>query len=207
MLQGEHSAILSAFIKLPFVIKTFVLSIFEWSLKTGFTVSCVTQAGCWWPYTVKWLGGTYRICSKASFNDDVFSGKRGLNFGLRFYLHLYFLYASNKGSVWRVCTSFAQICLSLGRVCTSFAQICLSLDQSVHHCTYLPEPWRVCTSWALTSLYIICTDLLEPWRVCTSFALIFLSLDDSVHHLCRFAWALRSLYIICSDLQGSTLTF
>ena len=30
MLQGEHSAILSAFIKLPFVIKIFVLSIFEW---------------------------------------------------------------------------------------------------------------------------------------------------------------------------------
>ena len=32
------SAILSTFIKLPFVIKIFVLSIFEWSLKTGFTV-------------------------------------------------------------------------------------------------------------------------------------------------------------------------
>ena len=29
MLQGEHSAILSTFIKLPFVIKIFVLSIFE----------------------------------------------------------------------------------------------------------------------------------------------------------------------------------
>ena len=36
MLQGEHSAILLTFIKLPFVIKIFVLSIFEWSLKTGF---------------------------------------------------------------------------------------------------------------------------------------------------------------------------
>ena len=30
MLQGEHSAILSTFIKLPIVIKIFVLSIFEW---------------------------------------------------------------------------------------------------------------------------------------------------------------------------------
>ena len=29
-LQGEHSSILSTFIKLPFVIKIFVLSIFEW---------------------------------------------------------------------------------------------------------------------------------------------------------------------------------
>ena len=37
MLQGEHSAILSTFNKLPFAIKTFVLSIFEWPLKTGFT--------------------------------------------------------------------------------------------------------------------------------------------------------------------------
>ena len=39
MLQGEHSAILLTFIKLPFVIIIFVLSIFEWQLKTGFTVS------------------------------------------------------------------------------------------------------------------------------------------------------------------------
>ena len=38
MLQGEHSAILLTFIKLPFVIKIFVLSIFEWPLKTDFTV-------------------------------------------------------------------------------------------------------------------------------------------------------------------------
>ena len=38
MLQGEHSAILSTSIRLPFVIKIFVLSIFEWLLKTGFTV-------------------------------------------------------------------------------------------------------------------------------------------------------------------------
>ena len=36
--KREHSAILSTFIKLPFVFKTFVLSIFEWPLKTGFTV-------------------------------------------------------------------------------------------------------------------------------------------------------------------------
>ena len=34
----EQSAILLTVIKLPFVFKTFVLSIFEWSLKTGFTV-------------------------------------------------------------------------------------------------------------------------------------------------------------------------
>ena len=34
----EHSAILSTFIKLPFVIKIFVLSIFEWPFYTCFTV-------------------------------------------------------------------------------------------------------------------------------------------------------------------------
>ena len=38
MLQREHSAILLTCIKLPFAIKTFVMSIFEWPLKTGFTV-------------------------------------------------------------------------------------------------------------------------------------------------------------------------
>ena len=37
MLQGEHSALLLTFITLPFVIKIFVLSIFEWPLKTGLT--------------------------------------------------------------------------------------------------------------------------------------------------------------------------
>ena len=39
MLQWEHSAILLTFSKLPFVFKTFVLSIFEWPLKTGLLFS------------------------------------------------------------------------------------------------------------------------------------------------------------------------
>ena len=34
----EHSAILSTFIELPFVIKIFVLSVFEWPFYTGFTL-------------------------------------------------------------------------------------------------------------------------------------------------------------------------
>ena len=38
MLHREHSAILSTFINLPFVIKTFVLSIFEWPFYICFTV-------------------------------------------------------------------------------------------------------------------------------------------------------------------------
>ena len=38
MLQREHSAILSTFIKLPFCIKSLVLYFLKWPLKTGFTV-------------------------------------------------------------------------------------------------------------------------------------------------------------------------
>ena len=38
ILQAEHSAIFLTFIKLPFVNKIFVLSIFEWLFYTGFTV-------------------------------------------------------------------------------------------------------------------------------------------------------------------------
>ena len=40
MLHGEHSAILLTFIKLQFVIKIFILSIFERPFYTGFTVVC-----------------------------------------------------------------------------------------------------------------------------------------------------------------------
>ena len=52
MLQREHSAILSTFIKLPFVIKIFVLSIFEWPLKTGLTV-IICMLG-----NISWLSST-----------------------------------------------------------------------------------------------------------------------------------------------------
>ena len=38
MIQGEHSAILLAFIKLSFVIKIFILAILEWLLMTDLTV-------------------------------------------------------------------------------------------------------------------------------------------------------------------------
>ena len=43
----EHSAILSIFIKLPFVLKNFVLPIFEWPLKTGFTVYSLSELMIW----------------------------------------------------------------------------------------------------------------------------------------------------------------
>ena len=38
----EHSAILLTFIKLPFVNKISVLSIFEWAFYTGFNVGQIT---------------------------------------------------------------------------------------------------------------------------------------------------------------------
>ena len=44
MLQGEHSAIRSTFMKVPFTIKISVLSIIEWPLKTGFTVIIYLKA-------------------------------------------------------------------------------------------------------------------------------------------------------------------
>ena len=43
MLRGEHSAIHLTFIKLPFVIKIFVLSIFKWPLYTSFTVRKIVE--------------------------------------------------------------------------------------------------------------------------------------------------------------------
>ena len=65
MLQGEHSAILSTFIKLPFVFKTF-LSVFEWPLKTGFTV--ITSSS--WkksPYLELWFEQELVSASKFVF--------------------------------------------------------------------------------------------------------------------------------------------
>ena len=41
--QEEHSAILSTLIKLPVVILTYILSIFDWPFKTGFTVLSVLK--------------------------------------------------------------------------------------------------------------------------------------------------------------------
>ena len=57
MLQREHSAILSTLIKLLFVIKTFVLSIFEWPFYTGLTlVLLVAAAEAYQPVQVLSLG-------------------------------------------------------------------------------------------------------------------------------------------------------
>ena len=58
MLQGEHSAILLTFIKLPFAIKIFVLSIFERPFYTGFTVILSLHVA-YMPSTGAWFDQTY----------------------------------------------------------------------------------------------------------------------------------------------------
>ena len=64
MLQGEHSAILSTFIKLPFAIKVFVLSIFELPFYTGFTVYVASILG-------HWLDMVY-LPPRGNFEDHIF---------------------------------------------------------------------------------------------------------------------------------------
>ena len=58
MLQGEHSAILSTFIKQQFIINTFVLSIFEWLLKSvRFTVTTFFLIFRLTTTLLEWLSG------------------------------------------------------------------------------------------------------------------------------------------------------
>ena len=90
MLQREHSAILLTFIKLPFVIKIYVLLIFEWPFYTSFTVN----------------GSAHEISVLIAYAQtppinaraDVSSETRGLNFGLSLHLQPCFVYASREGS-------------------------------------------------------------------------------------------------------------
>ena len=70
MLQGEHSAIIySTFIKLPFVIKTFVLSIFEWPFNTGFTVQ----------YFIGWLRGYMPFFMPNSTEHEITTAHKNSN--------------------------------------------------------------------------------------------------------------------------------
>ena len=70
----EHSAILSTFIKLPYSIKTFVLSIFKWPLKTGLTVlwiyycKLLTISNHWLFYILKYILICF-CCIKMQFNN------------------------------------------------------------------------------------------------------------------------------------------
>ena len=75
----EHSTILSTFIKLPFAIKTFVLSIFEWPLKTGFTVdTCSTHLLNWFCFKA----GNLVPVFGAPFTEPSFTTEFGLVFAV-----------------------------------------------------------------------------------------------------------------------------
>ena len=68
----DHSAILATFIKIPFVFKTFVLSISERPLETGFTVCCLdkiisTDICC----NVHYLRLTLNTSAKYASENDV----------------------------------------------------------------------------------------------------------------------------------------
>ena len=104
MLQGEHSAILSTFIKLPFVSKTLVLSILEWSFYTGFTVllnmyyyrnnllliTCLCQL-----FDIKFLCPALTCCSCCQ-NENLDLGKI-----LRHFMHGYC--GENEGKMLTLC--------------------------------------------------------------------------------------------------------
>ena len=61
MLQGEHSAILLTFIKLPFVINNFVLSSFERPFYTGLTVFFIMKHRNTQKEIVESIGGVNSI--------------------------------------------------------------------------------------------------------------------------------------------------
>ena len=100
MLRGEHSAILLTFIKLPFVIKIFVLSI----LSDPFTQVLLYKPNNFiflnhkWANT--WYFGTYCTCAKAPFKRQCWhiQGAGDMNFGLSLHLHLYFVHTSSEGA-------------------------------------------------------------------------------------------------------------
>ena len=76
MLQGEHSAVLLTCIKLPNGFKTFVLCIFVWPLKTGFTVYfvCTSQQGYIRTFSMNTLimHRSRKFCQRGSTYSDIF---------------------------------------------------------------------------------------------------------------------------------------
>ena len=81
MLHVEHSAILLTFIRLPFVIKIFVVSILEWSFYTCFTViffSAELQQRPYWSRYGRTRLLIYTVINSKYF-DLAIAGVIGLN--------------------------------------------------------------------------------------------------------------------------------
>ena len=70
----EHSALQSAYIKLPVVIKTFVLSIFGWPFYTGFTVSCPHEETLALSYLLRAQRGFILLVLSYSFLRVIYRG-------------------------------------------------------------------------------------------------------------------------------------
>ena len=73
----EHSAILSTSIKLPSALKTFVLSFFEWLLRTGFTIVSL--------FLFVWFDSLHHINNLSVIMVRVFLGWTSTKLGLMFF--------------------------------------------------------------------------------------------------------------------------
>ena len=95
MLPLEHSAIIFTFIKLPFVIKIFGLTIFEWPFCTGFCIEVVL-------FTV--IVKRPVICSTNGTGSQVRTVNKTANY-FQFHksIKTNFLYSNNKYADQPVC--------------------------------------------------------------------------------------------------------
>ena len=98
----RHSVILSAFIKLPFAIKTFVLSIYEWLLKTGFTVYGYQKKNS--PTKYAFLKAFNRFCSGFIFCTF------GLNIFIQpcLYILIYTIYTNKVRIRMKACSLYSS---------------------------------------------------------------------------------------------------
>ena len=92
MLPLEHSAILSTFIKLSFVTKIFVLSIFEWPFYTSFycTITDIIKLLYDWKPIYKDNSKQTKICCLLKNPNSlwsIFPAKRGIEILLHPFLH------------------------------------------------------------------------------------------------------------------------
>ena len=107
MLQGEHSARLLTFIRLPLVIKIFVLSIFDWPFYTGFTVQHVSYSFPEWQCVcVHWSD---RICEQwrpTGYGNRTWDGPRSYATCRKIHSFTLFSLSEHKPSQHIVCVIF-----------------------------------------------------------------------------------------------------
>ena len=102
---GEHSSILLTFIKLPFVIKIFVLSIFEWPFYTGFIV----QHLFWLRSQMIRIHTVFHPSSKS-----IFVIRKHIILNIR---RIIFMYCFFFESVWASTHDFGSYCICVKSSC------------------------------------------------------------------------------------------